>query len=92
VETDRRLRGRGYPKNVPIRDAGQEHARVRAEIVSLLDSHKALLAGDSNASESTAVLENLNLFGTRHGGVLTFLGAVVTVVGTILGLLLAIFG
>ena len=44
-ETDRRLRGRGFPDQVKVYDASREHAHARSEVLRLADSHRALFEG-----------------------------------------------
>lgn len=43
TETDRRLRGRGFPDKVPVYNASGERSHANAEISRLADSHRSLI-------------------------------------------------
>jgi len=43
TDTDRRLRGRGFPDKVPVYNSSGEHSHANAEISRLADSHRSLI-------------------------------------------------
>ena len=43
TDTDRRLRGRGFPDKVPVYNASGERSHANAEISRLADSHRSLI-------------------------------------------------
>jgi hypothetical protein len=62
TDTDRRLRGRGFPNNVPPYNASAEHSHANAEIFRLVEAQKALIdpatARRSSLQHIEAVLAN----------------------------------
>jgi hypothetical protein len=90
LDTDRRLRGMGYPENVTHFDASPHMSRVEAEILRLGQAHRALLSQDLNAQTAVSVSRKQRLedFLSRHKGILSVIGILVALVLGIMKLLL----
>ncbi len=85
IDTDRRLRGRGYPDSVPVHDATALSKCVSDEIIALTNAHQRVLNEVSSAQAPQPWLvqriERLEVFTTKYRGTLW---AVVSVVGIVI--------
>ena len=85
IDTDRRLRGRGYPDSVQPHDASSLTESVSEEIRALTDAHKGVLneASPTPAPQSWSMrgIERLAVSTTKYRGTLW---AIATVVGIML--------
>jgi hypothetical protein len=86
LDTDRRLRGQGYPDKVQVRDTSAQHSRANAEIVRLVEAHRGLLEGAEPKAQFWS-FQQVNEFGTRNRGTLTVVAIVIAIVGGVVGLL-----
>lgn len=86
VETDRRLRGRGFPKQVPEFNASRFHTAANAEIERLKTAHLGLIA---EPDKETGIAQRAEDFlSTRHGiiSALVLLVAILSVVVALIAL------
>jgi hypothetical protein len=83
LQTDRALRGMGYPANVTQYDSSGNMSRVDAEIVRLAHAHRALLEETIKNQTTVPVLSGKQRFETflsNHKGILSLIGILVAVV------------
>ena len=77
VDTDRRLRGRGFPDNVPVYDAKKELARANEEIVGLEASHRSLV---ENVDAPIPLPVRIEAFATRYRGIVAIIALIAALV------------
>lgn len=80
VETDRRLRGRGFPKQVPVFNATRFHTAANAEIERLKNAHQGLIA---KPSEQRSLSQRINDFFQTKQGIMTALGLFLAVLSLV---------
>lgn len=83
TETDRRLRGAGYPDSVQEYNSTCEHSHANAEIFRLVESHKALI---SSRVPRVRLIERLNALGQDYTGLWVIVGLALTAVGLLIAL------
>lgn len=87
VDTDRRLRGKGFPKNVWPYDASREHSHANAEIVRLVEAHKSII--EARTAKSATPVQWVEAFGSKHQYTVAILALLATIVLGVLTLLVA---
>jgi hypothetical protein len=84
VDTDRRLRGRGFPESVPKYDSSGAEGLAMAEITRLAQAHRALLVEKIPKEETKApprrISKSLEEFYANNSGLIWLWGAMVTMV------------
>jgi hypothetical protein len=90
METDRRLRGEGFPRNVEPFDAAGYSSQAGATITQLATAHRAILEDIARRSVTakTSRRERVENWLTSHKGILSAIGITIAV----LTLLLRLFG
>ncbi len=83
VDTDRRLRGRGYPQNVASFNATECLSAANAEIARLAEAHRALLGErvDQQKLGRLPYKQRIENFLSDHRGIMTAIGLLIAVIG-----------
>jgi hypothetical protein len=82
LDTDRRLRGMGYPENVTHFDSAGQMSKAEAEIVRLGEAHRALLSESVKNDSAIPALsrkQRAENFLTNHRGILSLIGISVAI-------------
>jgi hypothetical protein len=86
LDTDRRLRGMGYPQNVTHYDSSGNMSRADAEVVRLAHAHRALLEEkikkEGKQHTGSATVRWIETFYANHKGLIWLGGVVVACIGT----------
>lgn len=82
TDTDRRLRGRGFPEKVPAFDSTAYQSRAKAEILRVAASHRALL-DQSNATQLLSRKQRVENYLSNHKGIMTAIALAVAVIGLV---------
>jgi hypothetical protein len=83
METDRALRGRGFPDSVPAYDTAGCRARAEAEIHWLEDAHRALIGKIEEAVPAVPKLSRrhrIEIFLSNNKGILSVIGILVAII------------
>jgi hypothetical protein len=84
VDTDRRLRGEGYPESAPQYNSSGSSSRAEVEIARLSHAHRALLEEQERNERAPSVplsrRQQLETFLSRNKGILALIGILVAVV------------
>jgi hypothetical protein len=83
VETDRALRGRGHPSNVPGYDPSGSQSRAQGEINRLWAAHRGLLETVSNAVPTLVKLsrkQRVENFLSNHRGIISIIAILVAII------------
>ena len=87
VETDRRLRGKGYPNSVQPYNASQYQTAAIAEIVRLKKAHEGLLRAEApvlaKASRVAWISNGIEQFYANHKGLIWLGGVMVSLLGAL---------
>jgi hypothetical protein len=91
LDTDRRLRGMGYPENVTHFDSSGHMSRAEAEIVRLGRAHRALF--EEQIKNETAIpaltrKQRIEIFLSNHRGILSVIAILVATVFGLINILL----
>jgi hypothetical protein len=88
ADTDRRLKGGGYPENAKAFDASESMSRAEAEILRLAQSHRALLDAkikdeDKDKTKAPTRKERIENFFSNNKGIMAAVGLLIGVLGLI---------
>lgn len=83
VDTDRRLRGKGYPKQVPEFNASRLHAAANAEIERLKTAHLELIGENK---DKVGMAQRVDNFLSTRQGIISALVLLVAIVSAVVAL------
>lgn len=78
TDTDRRLRGAGFPDKVPVYNSGRELAISNSEIKKLAESYRALIAAKVSKPKTT-IVNRLEAFGSKYRAIIAIIGVLVAI-------------
>lgn len=78
-DTDRRLRGRGFPDQVPIYEASREHSHANTEILRLAESHRALMEHAASTAQPS-LIQRLEDLGTAYRGTIAIFALICAII------------
>jgi hypothetical protein len=84
LDTDRRLRGRGFPENVSAYDTSGQASTGGAEIHRLAHAHRTLLDEQISSETSVPVLsrkQRIEMFLSNHKGIMAAIGLLIGAIG-----------
>lgn len=84
TDTDRGLRGKGFPDNVPAYNSSGEHSHANAEIFRLAESHRMLMLGTPTQARRWG--QRIEAFASSNQGRLTIAGLVIGIIGVLITL------
>jgi hypothetical protein len=84
TETDRALRGRGFPQSVPEYSSSGAHSAANATVHRLIEVHTRLIAPPSPpVAVRQSLLHKLEVWYSEHKGLTWAIGIAVTIVGLV---------
>ncbi|MDP3740082.1 MAG: hypothetical protein Q8R02_22045 [Hyphomonadaceae bacterium] len=76
VDTDKRLRGRGFPRDVVLYNASREHSHANAQTYRLAQSHR-MLGVESVPAPKRSALQLIETLGTKYRGTIAIIALLV---------------